>query len=496
MANKYQSFLDLVPESQLKLQQMSVVVDEHGAVLPTYKFRKPPTLHDLQQLNGLWSIWQENQTLIVTDNPAEIEVRSLSYLDRQDSKKGYTSFIDLADDERFLWFSAGSLRFTIVGTSDHAIAETATFLWELLDNIHARDISCTSRREFNFGVFSLEQLAVLFRTHQNAQIELDVSSISPMQSEFMAQLPYPISLYLQESFDSFSDGGNTFVESLLRRDSSFGSLKLWRVLESQSDTFQRLLQAKAIEKVELRVGTPNQIRQLLAASVKCIRILCEGDDLWEVDWSSVYIIPKELSLDLDLVDEEDHTDSLCSFLRRLAELGDFVKLEFTFWFPEVPTRVAEELIHTVAANQGLKELHLCFVLHKTGAKLQDVFTTIGRHKTLRCLKIDEYPTELDSSYAMLKQLLKQNRNIEVVDSAGKRVTDGDTIDQLYAFNQFFWDSQGLRKETLSIMSALVCEALIHSAGNDFQRSALLMADHTSALCEVVQYSFISPQIES
>jgi hypothetical protein len=29
---------------------------------------------------------------------------------------------------------------------------------------------------------------------------------------------------------------------------------------------------------------------------------------------------------------------------------------------------------------------------------------------------------------MLKQLLKQNRNIEIVDSDGKRVTDEDTID--------------------------------------------------------------------
>ncbi|GAX20216.1 hypothetical protein FisN_12Hh061 [Fistulifera solaris] len=371
---------------------MPVVVDEHGVVLPTYKFRKLPTIQDIEQLNGLWLIWQENQTLIVTDDPAKIEGRSISYLDQQDSKEGCTSFIiDLADDERYLCFSAGSLRFTIVGTSDQAIAETATFLWELLGNIKARDISCRSCVEFNFGVFSLEQLAVLFRTHQNAQVALDVSTISPMQSEFIAQLPYPISLYLQESFDSFSDGGNAFVESLLRRDSSFGSLKLWSVLESQSDTFQRLLEEKAIETVELRVGTPSQIRQLLTASVKCIRILCEGDDLWKVDWSSVDIIPKELSLDLDLVDEEDHTDSLCSFLRRLAGMGDFVKLGFTFWFPQVPSRAVDELIHVVAANQGLKELHLSFVLRKRGTKHQDVFTTIGRHESLRCLKIDEYP---------------------------------------------------------------------------------------------------------
>jgi hypothetical protein len=147
------------------------------------------------------------------------------------------------------------------------------------------------------------------------------------------------------------------------------------------------LEAKAIEQVELRVGTPSQIRQLLTASVKCIRILCEGDDLWK-DWSSVDIIPKELSLDLDLFDEEDHTDSLCSFLWRLAGMGDFVKLEFTFWFPQVPTRAVEELIHAVAANQGLKELHLSFVLRKLGTKLRDVFTVhdYGRHESLRCLK--------------------------------------------------------------------------------------------------------------
>ncbi len=391
----------------------------------------------------------------------------------------------MGEENTFLYLRSGSLQYTVIGESDQAIAETATFLWGILDGTYSSDISCTSRY-IRFDTFSVDQLSNIFRARENAQIGLNVSNISPLQSKFIAQLPYPIS----------PDGDIAFVESLLRRDLPFCTLKLWEVQESQSDTFQRLLQAKAIENVELRVGTPNQIRKLIAASVKSIRILCEADDLCEVDWSSVDIIPKELSLDLDLFDAEDHTDSLCSFFRRLAELGDFVKLEFRFWFPQVPARVVEELIHAVAANQELKELHLRRVLRNAGARLQDLFTSFGRHKTLRCLKIDTYPFELDSSFSMLEQLLKQNRFIEVIDGNGKRVTDGDFIDQLYAFNQFFRSFQGLTKESMSMLPPLICEALSRSASTDFQRSALLVANYTAALCELMQYSFVSPEIGS
>jgi hypothetical protein len=61
--------LELIPDCQLKIMQLH---DESNSVLPTYKFRKPPTVQDLQHLVGLLSIWQENQTLIVPGKPTDL----------------------------------------------------------------------------------------------------------------------------------------------------------------------------------------------------------------------------------------------------------------------------------------------------------------------------------------------------------------------------------------------------------------------------------------
>ena len=52
----------------------------------------------------------------------------------------------------------------------------------------------SSGRHFDFSVVSLEQLSVLFQTRPTDEVVLALSNISPAQSEFLAQLPYPISI--------------------------------------------------------------------------------------------------------------------------------------------------------------------------------------------------------------------------------------------------------------------------------------------------------------
>jgi hypothetical protein len=480
------SLLELVPQSQLELEQVPIVVRNRRDALPTYRFRRFPTIKDIQQLKGLWSIWQENQTLILTDEPAVHGIGLLVYHDPDTSSIRCVTL----GDSRCFWFSSDSLHCTIIGKSDHAIAETAAFLWELDNDSRFREIRCWDEH-FNFGVFSTQQLALLFQNDPMMEITLEVSNISAVQSEFLAQMPCPISLTLEDSLNSFSDGGHVFMNNLLRRDSPFGSLKLWKVEETQNDMFHRLLKARTVQYLELGCATPQQIVQLLSASIKGVGFAMKVEDSLQLDWSRVDIVPKEMTVELSYREIETHIVFMCSFFRRLAELEDLKKFGVTM-FRElhaiIPSIVFNELLSTVVANHSLEELHLRYAHTQPFEHRELLFATMERHAGLRRFKIVEYTETFDPGYALLKQLLKRNRFIEALDRHGNRVTDGDEIDQIYRFNRFYQDCQSLKRGALSLLPPLIGEALAGSASGDYQQSAFLMANHTCALCELVQYS--------
>ncbi len=481
-----ESLLELIPQAQLELQHVPIVVRNRRDALPTYRFRRPPRIQDLQQLKGLWSIWQENQTLILTDEP---EVHGIGLLVYHDPDTSSIRCVTLGDNRCF-WFCSGSLHCTIIGKSDHAIAETAAVLWDLDTDSRFREVRCWNEH-FNFGVFSTQQLALLFRDSPMMEITLEVSNISVAQSEFLAQMPFAISLTLENSLYSFLDGGDIFVNSLLRRDSPFGSLKLWKVEETQNDMFQRLLQARAVQYLELGCATPQQIVQLLTASIKGIGFAMKVEDSLQLDWSCVDIVPKELNVELSYREIEAHIVFMCSFFRRLAKLEHLKKLGVTMFcelHAIIPSGVFSELLSAVSANHSLEELHLRYAHTQTVEHRDLLFTAMERHAGLRRFIIAEYTVEFDPGYAMLKQLLNRNRFIEVFDRHGNRVTDGDEIDQIYRFNRFYQDCQSLKREVLSLLPPLIGEVITGIASGDFQRLAFLMANHTNTLCELVQYS--------
>ena len=153
----------------------------------------------------------------------------------------------------------------------------------------------------------------------------------------------------------------------------------------------------------------------------------------------------------------------------------------------------KELTRAVDSNHGLVELRLHRPLTTCAEHVEDIFTMLAHRKQLRRFTLDEYPVEVDPDYSKLKRLLKRNRFIEVFQENGDLVTDGDEIDRLYAFNRFFRGLQNLTKEPLSLLPPLVGEALLHSASSDFQRSALIMANHADALCELVQFSLYNAE---
>lgn len=178
---------------------------------------------------------------------------------------------------------------------------------------------------------------------------------------------------------------------------------------------------------------------------------------------------------------------MCSFLERVAELGDFVKFDFDLCHETlsvIPLHVAVALINAVAANQGLEELALHRANDQVLPYLEHIFGVAECHASLASLKLGTCPRR-----QMLKKLLNRNRNIQVIDSAESRLATNDAeIRHLYAFNDFVQDSQKFQMNSLSLLPSLLGEALTRCTSSDFRWSALLMADRLDALCQLVQHS--------
>lgn len=73
----------------------------------------------------------------------------------------------------------------------------------------------------------------------------------------------------------------------------------------------------------------------------------------------------------------------------------------------------------------------------------------------------------------------------MLDGSGDTITNGLSIDKLYAFNRFYLGLSKLVKESTAARPLLVSAALVESASETFQRTALLLYDQLDVLCELV-----------
>jgi hypothetical protein len=234
---------------------------------------------------------------------------------------------------------------------------------------------------------------------------------------------------------------------------------------------------------------------------KSLKYEMDGQFIKPRDFASLDIVPKDLSLSLYLMDDDDWDSLMISFFDRVATLGHFERLTFAAEYDydeaeeggplelEDVTPIVAAVIRAIDSNPNLEHLdlskmqwHLDFASH-----LPALFMAIEGHPKLRTFVIKQYPRE-DRTYVWLKRLLSRNRNIEVLDSSGRRCTDGWSIDELYTLNSFIDGSTKLVKETSSLRSQLVMAILTSRwlrkrQARDFQHYALLLSDQSDTLCE-------------
>lgn len=118
-----------------------------------------------------------------------------------------------------------------------------------------------------------------------------------------------------------------------------------------------------------------------------------------------------------------------------------------------------------------------------GDYIPQIFNAIGEHKHLRTFALWFYPSREDPTYSWLKPLLSRSRNIALLDKNGERYSNGSSIDRLCALNRFYHGSIPLMNESRLLRPLLVAMALLESVSEKFQHTALLLANHTDALCD-------------
>ena len=445
----------------------------------TYQLlRKPINLEEIDKYKYSTAIWRENGTLTYF---------SPCYIDFPDDSQTYLT----------VSFESRGLTLYTVGRSDDAIAETAAYFMELEET--TEESSSFEIRspggEFDFGSAQTQCLTRLFEAAPSRHVRFEYLALSAAQSVAVALTPHPTRLRLYGC--SFEDGGTAFVDALQERQSTFGSLDFVSSLEFagttalNDDNLKRLFQVDKIERLTLPRLKDELALLPFSARADYLDYTITSASLLSADLQSLDIVTAKLSLAIYHDDAVFSTDAVLSFLHRVADLGHFVELKLMFDLnykgSEIPECIVQELLRAALANSNLKVLDLSHTdLDMTWKPhVGTIFEGLKDHKQHLTFKITE---TFGPDYSYLRNLLSRNRNITVADRDGRIYSDRSSIDEIYALNRFYQGSAGLLVLPPLERLSLVATALGKRATNTFQRTALLLSNHTDTLWELVQFA--------
>ncbi|GAX14189.1 hypothetical protein FisN_20Hu188 [Fistulifera solaris] len=408
----------------------------------------------------------------------------------------------------------------IYGETDAKIAKMATLFWSLkadgdtvtllrIHNYMGREHEyydqCAEDCKFDFSTFRPNQLAQILDSNPTRKVEIRTGRWTVEQSAVFASRPYPLHLTLGPWL-SFKDKGKMFVKILKERKSSFGSLGIdfdYLGGPLSYSNVKRIVELDFFEELRTSNLHKDTFPWPFSANVNVLHCSIEAAQVVPNDFKELEVVTGDLSLKV-MLDADNKCDELAiSFFNRVAELGHFEKLAFAAG--SLPayngdgfdnfSAVVEALIRAIRANTKLSYLDLSDTCYKLDwpVHFEAIFQAVEEHKGLRTFVVEvpssEYYWRNEScwfNYSLLEQLLSRNRYIEVVDSSGKRLSNGPAIDNLYALNRFYCGATNLVKEPSPLRSLLASSALVSNASANFQRTALVLEMHTDVLCYWIQ----------
>jgi hypothetical protein len=254
----------------------------------------------------------------------------------------------------------------------------------------------------------------------------------------------------------------------------------------------RLLQLEhVVEKLELYMFRPDALLPF-RAQVHSLNYRIDDYEIQKTHFETLPIVAKELTLSIHITRTENWSDLIVIFLDRVAQMGHFehLGLEIDLWHTVDDTQmawIAAGIVRVLQNNPNLVSLDLSknrYPLEYT-PYLAILFQAMERHPNLRTFRVNSGKMRV-VHFASLERLLFRNRRVTVVNHRDERVTDGTTIDQVYTLNQFYHGSKELIQEwRCTWRSRVTGMVLMESASANFQRTALLLSDHTDVLCELV-----------
>ncbi|GAX18873.1 hypothetical protein FisN_26Hu175 [Fistulifera solaris] len=360
-------------------------------------------------------------------------------------------------------------------------------------------------------ILNPEEIACLMDATPGRQYAFTAGEWSAEQSIVLATRPYSVDLTLGQSSNGyacfeFQDGGTAFVKALETREKIFGSLCLdvdysdedWTPLSNKN--LKRLFQIETwFEKLTLPMLDPSVA--LLAFSAKTKALVYELDPGYfeESDFQDLQVVSKilDIKINFDSSDDDGYNNNwdklLLAFLQRLAALGHFERLKISLYCDE---KVVEEkaaaitnaLMAVIQGNSNLmflklSEFELCCFDWSPQSHI--LFKAMEEHQGLETFVVKDYPIT-DPDYLWLKGLLLRNHNIMVLNSLGKRCSDGSVINNLYSLNRLYNGSARLLKESVLVRQQLVATILFENASKDYQRTALVLSQHTDLLCDLIE----------
>jgi hypothetical protein len=491
--------LELIPKEQMTPRQQALLPAIYGGRLPMYKLlREPSHLDDFD--------WEKNQNAIVW---FENETMFCFYKAGSFFEEHNFCFVISHSDDLKKYF----LESAVHGESQTNILETITFLWSLPQLKGSKTILATSEHSiddvdygFDFASLQPEQIARILDANPSRRFFFERGVWSSAQAVVLASRLDTTDLHLTDAF-AFEDHGTAFVRELERRELPFGSLS-FDVDEStipfSRANFERLFELDVLDKLELDALGRKFLPLPFSAKAKALHYKITSDTLKPEDFETLEIVPKDLQIKVYVDVSQKEWEALpVAFLNRAAALGDLKKLSFLIFRRRMDrqpfqakkvARVANALLRTIKANTKLQYLNVGATIYDNSdnclnwdSHLHKFFEAVAGHQGLRTFVMGNYPSKDDpENYSLIEQLLASNRNIAVLDCKGNKISNGTTVDKLYALNALYQGSTELVKESASVRPSLVATAILARVLGSFQYISLLLSQHDDILCDLIQ----------
>jgi hypothetical protein len=509
------NLLELIPVEELSAKQKALRSNASLEDVPFYRLTKSPTHFDKIDWKeypkmGLWC--DEGVALVTYYPPPQYSIREhLVKWALIPSLMKRNVCLTLSDFEQRC-----SLFVFIYGETDVEVAETTVSFLSLPHSNTEHDMLQIGTEWNNISVFNNisefnnfdvsalrpDHLAQILDAHCKKNLEVATGTWTAEQSVILATQPYPLKLRLSKAQEEsrhgfrFSDGGKAFVDGLLERKSTFGSLILDQDPFSGDSKRQLFTKVTTIDKIIIFCPLEEEYAILpLSVKVNALEHKIDVKHLQKTDPGSLKVIAKDVKLKVFSEDASDGWGDIhASLLNRLADLGHLETLTYSIDFqdrdimhhqdPVEIECVARAVARLVLGNPDLSYLNLsdCDWSINWGFHLQLIFQAMEDHRALREFFILYYPEE-DANYSWIEKLVRKNYRIMAQDLQFS-IFNQPHIIKIYDRNLFYQETEDLVTESYSKRSLLITLALTEGASQNFQLTFFVLHYHLDLLCEL------------